>query len=146
MNNSVRTEIRGFDLRLDGDVLVLTCSGDVVVATGLLAAEDAESLRLEMAKTQLWEWNQLEELRSRAELRYRRYLGSWLMMCMAAFSAYLGYPDFYICIFLALVSVFLWWRAGHLEQEAEQEAQAERNRFRPKWEYIQQRLQESDIE
>jgi len=144
MINSLRTEVRGLDVRLDENTLVLACSGGDIALTAPVSAENAERLRLEMAKAQLWEWNQFEELRARAELRYRRYLGSWLMMCLAAFGAYLGYPDFYICIFFALVSVFLWWRAGHLEQEAEQEAQGERNRFRPEWEYIQQRLEESD--
>ncbi len=57
-----------------------------------LSPEEVDRLRLEMAKAQLWEWNQLEEVKSRAVMRYRRYLGSWLVMCLAAFSAYVSYP------------------------------------------------------
>jgi hypothetical protein len=95
MSNSaaVRTEVRGLELRLDGLDLALSADGSDLIAPIPLNAEAAERLRLEMAKAQLWEWNQIEELRSRAELRYRRYLGSWLVMCLAAFSAYLGYPS-----------------------------------------------------
>ncbi len=66
-----------------------------------------------MAKAQLWEWNQLEESKSRAVMRYRRYLGSWLVMCLAAFSAYVSYPEYFICVFLSLLSIFLWWRAAY---------------------------------
>ena len=90
--------------------------------------------------------NQLEGLRARAELRYRRYLGSWLVMCLAAFSAYLGYPSYALCVVFALLSIFLWWRAGHEEQRAEREAQVERNKFRADWDYFRQRIEEPDEE
>jgi hypothetical protein len=45
-----------------------------------------------------------------------------------------------------LISIFLWWRAGHEEQRAEREAQAQRNAFRADWEYINQRLEEEGQE
>jgi len=143
-NTTLRTEVRGLELRLDGLDLALSADGSDLTAPIPLNAEAAQRVRLEMAKAQLWEWNQIEELRSRAELRYRRYLGSWLVMCLAAFSAYLGYPSYVLCVIFALLSIFLWWRAGHEEQRAEREAKAERNKFRPDWDYFQQRLEESE--
>ena len=99
-NAAVRTEILGFQLALDGCQLMLSSAGNEFITPVSLSADDAERLRLEMAKAQLWEWNQLETAKRRAELRYRRYFGSWLVMCLAAFSAYLGYPSFYLCLFL----------------------------------------------
>ena len=143
-NTTLRTEVRGLELRLDGLDLALSADGSDLTAPIPLNAEAAQRVRLEMAKAQLWEWNQIEELRSRAELRYRRYLGSWLVMCLAAFSAYLGYPSYVLCVIFALLSIFLWWRAGHEEQRAEREAKAERNKFRPDWDYLRQRLEESE--
>lgn len=147
MNNSaIRTEIRGLELALEGSNLLLTVDGSNVVSPSPLTAEDAERLRLEMAKAQLWEWNQMEELRSRSELRYRRYLGSWLVMCLAAFSAYIGYPSPYLCIAFSLLSIFLWWRAAFMERKAAQEAQAERNKFRADWNYVRERLEEDETQ
>ena len=70
-------------------------------------------------------------------MRYRRYLGSWLVMCLAAFSAYVSYPEYFICVFLSLLSIFLWWRAAFMERKAEREAQSLRNTFRPDWSYLQ---------
>ncbi len=127
---------------LDETSLSILLSGEDVIATVTLSPTDAERLRLEMAKAQLWEWNQLEELKARAELRYRRYLGSWLVMCLAAFSAYIGYPGYVLPIVFSLLSIFLWWRVGYEEQRAERQAQAQRNAFRPDWEYIHQREEE----
>jgi len=141
----IRTEVRGLDLRLDGTDLSLTQSLDNLIAPIALSAEQTDRLRIEMAKAQLWEWNQLEELKSRAELRYRRYLGSWLVMCLAAFSAYLGYPSYYLCLCFALLSIFLWWRAGFMEQQSDREAQSERNKFRADWNYLRQRLEETEV-
>jgi len=141
---AIRTEIRNFELRLEGVELAMSNGGNDIMTPVLLSADDAERLRLQMAKAQLWEWNQFEELSWRAELRYRRYLGSWLVLCLAAFSAYIGYPDFYLPVFLSLISIFLWWRAGYEERRAEQRAQAQRNEFRPDWNYIRQRLDETD--
>jgi hypothetical protein len=143
-NAVIRTEVRGLDLRLDDTALVLSSDNGDLIAPILLGVDDADRLRLEMAKAQLWEWNQLEGLRARAELRYRRYLGSWLVMCLAAFSAYLGYPSYALCIVFALLSIFLWWRAGYEEQRAEREAQVERNKFRADWDYFRHRAEESD--
>jgi hypothetical protein len=113
---------RGLELRLDGLDLALSADGSDLHRSYSAECRSSPRLRLEMAKAQLWEWNQIEELRSRAELRYRRYLGSWLVMCLAAFSAYLGYPSYVLCVVFALLSIFLWWRAGHEEQRAEREA------------------------
>jgi hypothetical protein len=143
-NQTLRTEVRGLDLSLRGSLLSLSADdGDVIPPMSLNSA-DAERLALEMAKIQLWEWNQLEEVKSRAELRYRRYLASWLVMCLAAFSAYVGYPGYYLSIFLSLLSVFLWWRAGYEEGRAAKAAQAERSAFRADWNYLRERLEESD--
>jgi len=143
-NTVVRTEVHGLDLRLDGVQLSVATGEHDLIAPVLMGADDADRLRLEMAKAQLWEWNQFDQAKLRAELRYRRYLGSWLVMCLAAFSVYVGFPDYYLPIFFALVSLFLWWRAGYEEQRAEREAQNERNAFRPEWDYIRQRLEEAE--
>jgi hypothetical protein len=144
-NPAVSTEILGLQLALDGPQLVLSSGGNQLIAFAPLSTDDAERLRIEMTKAQLWEWNQLENLKARAELRYRRYLGSWLVMCVAAFSAYVGYPGYVLPIIFTLLSVFLWWRAGYEEQRAEREAQAQRNEFRPDWDYIRQRLEEEEV-
>jgi hypothetical protein len=146
MNPAVRTEIHGLELRLDGVSLVLTSDGEDVIAPLAITSEEADRLRLELAKAQLTEWNQFEELKSRAELRYRRYLGSWLTMCLAAFSAYLGYPSYVLCVFFAALSIFLWWRAGFEENKAGQDAQAARNKFRRDWSYFRERLEEADTD
>ena len=141
-NTAVRTEIRGLEIRMDGSDLLLSSDDRDLTAPVHLNDADAERLRLEMAKARLPEWNQLEQMKARAELRYRRYLGSWLVMCLAAFSAYVGYPGYALPIVFSLLSIFLWWRAGHEEQRAEREAQAQLNAFRAEWEYIRQRLEE----
>ena len=139
---TLRTEVWGLELSLHHSVLVLSSGSPILEVP--LGDEEVDRLAIEMAKAQLWEWNQLEELRARAELRYRRYLGSWLVMCLAAFSAYLGYPSYVLCVVLALLSLFLWWRAGHAEQEAERAAQARRKAFRADWDYLRTRLEEDD--
>ncbi len=141
-NPAVRTEILGLQLALDGSQLVLSSDNGELTTPVSLSADDAERLRLEMAKAQLWEWNQLEATKQRAELRYRRYLGSWLVMCLAAFSAYLGYPSYYLCLFFAGLAIFLWWRAGYEEQQADRAAQSKRNEFQPNWDYLRARLEE----
>lgn len=143
-NSSLRTEVRGFEIQLEGSNLVLSADGSDLISPIRLTTEQTERLRLEMAKAQLWEWNQLEELRSRAVLRYRRYLASWLVMCLAAFSAYIGYPSYYLSVFLCLLAIFLWWRTGYVERQAAREARAERSAFVANWSYIRQRLEESE--
>jgi hypothetical protein len=65
------------------------------------------------------------------------------VLCLAAFSAYIGYPGYYLPLFLSVLSIFIWWNAGYEEQKADRAAQAERNRFVPEWSYFQQRAQES---
>ena len=145
-NDSIATEIYGLEVILDGETLVLQSNSNRLHAPCSMTAEDADRLRLEFAKAQLWEWNQLHEMKSRAEIRYRRYLGSWLVMCLAAFSAYLGYPGYVLPIFFIALSVLLWWRAGYEEQRREREAQAQRSDFRPDREYIRERLGEAEIE
>ena len=141
-STTIRTEIRGLDLRLDNLQLTLSADGNELTAPISLDPAAADRLRIEMSKAQLPEWNQLQEARSRAELRSRRYLGAGLVMCLAAFSAYLGYPSFYLCLFFAALSIFLWWRAGYEEQQAERASQAERSKFRPDWSYLRGRLEE----
>ena len=140
---TIRTEVYGFDVCLGSSVLALTTEGEPVIAPIVLSSSDAERLRIEMAKAQLWEWNRIEELKSRAERRYKHYLGSWLVLCLAAFSAYLGYPGYYLPLVLSALSTFIWWRAGYLEQKAERVAQGERSRFTPDWSYFQQRAEDS---
>jgi len=143
MSSTIRTEILGLDLSLDDDAsLAIVLSGEQAIAPVPLSPDDAERLRLEMSKAQLWEWNQLEGVKARAELRYRRYFGSWLVLCLAAFSAYVGYPGYIMPMVFILLSIFLWWRAGYEEQRAEREAQAQRNEFRADWKYIRERLEE----
>jgi hypothetical protein len=140
---AVRTEVYGLKLHLADSQLVLAVGGKSLTAPIVLSTDDAERLRMEMAKGQLWEWNQLEELKSKAEKRYRNYLGSWLVLCMAAFSAYIGYPGYYLPLFLSALSIFIWWRAGYEEQKTDKAAGAERKRFVPEWSYFQQRAEES---
>jgi hypothetical protein len=144
MNTAVGSEVRGLQLRLEGLNLVLSSDAGDFAASLPLAADDAERLRMEMAKAQLPEWNLLEEAKSQAELRSRRHLGSWLVMCVAAFSAYLGYPNYELCLFFAALSIALWWWAGYAEKQAESTAQAERSKFRAEWSYLRQRLEEPD--
>jgi hypothetical protein len=139
----IRTEVRGLDLCLDETALWLSRSGESLTAPILLTPADAERLAMEMAKAQLWEWNQIDELKRKSEKRYKNYLGSWLVMCLAAFSAYVGFPGYYLPVFLLLISILLWWRASFVERKDEQAAREERNQFIPEWSYIRQRLEES---
>ncbi len=140
----IRTEIYGLDLCLDETALLLSRSGEYLTSPIPLSAADAENVAMEMAKAQLWEWNQIDDLKRKADKRYKNYLGSWIVMCLAAFSAYVGFPGYFLPAFLLLISIFLWWRAGFQERKDEQEARAERKRFVPDWNYIRQRLEESD--
>jgi len=59
-NTAVRTEVRGLELRLDGLDLALSADGSDLTAPIPLNAEAADRLRIEMAKAQLWEWNQID--------------------------------------------------------------------------------------
>ena len=138
----IRTEVYGFELHLSAARLVLAAGAESLTAPIALSSDDAERLRLEMAKAQLWEWNQIECLKAKAEKRYRHYLGSWLVLCLAAFSAYIGYPSYYLPLFLSALSIFIWWRAGYQEQQVDKAAQAERNRFIPDWSYFEKRAEE----
>jgi len=140
---TLHTEVYGLDVCLGRSVLALTREGEPVVPPIVLSSSDADRLRMEMAKAQLWEWNQIEELKSRAERRYKHYLGSWLVLCLGAFSAYIGYPGYFLPLVLTGLSIFIWWRAGYLEQKTERAAQAERRRFTPDWSYFEQRAEES---
>jgi len=140
---AMRTEVHGLELQLAGPQLVLASGGKSLTAPIVLSNDDAERLRMEMAKAQLWEWNQLEALKAKAEKRYRNQLGSWLVLCLAAFSAYIGYPGYYLPLFLSALSIFIWWRTGYEEQKADKAAHVERNRFVPEWSYFQQRAEES---
>jgi hypothetical protein len=140
---AIRTEVHGLELQLADSQLVLVAGGKSLNAPIALSSDDAERLRMEMAKAQLWEWNRIEYLKSKAEKRYRYYLGSWLVLCLAAFSAYIGYPGYYLPLFLSALSIFIWWRAGYEEQKADRGALAERNRFVAEWSYFQRRAEES---
>ena len=140
----IRTEVYGLEVHLSAAQLVLASGSERLTAPIVLSSDDAKRLRLEMAKAQLWEWNQIENLKAKAEKRYRHYLGSWLVLCLAAFSAYIGYPSYYLPLFLSALSIFIWWRAGYQEQLADKAAQAERNRFVPDWSYFQPRAEESE--
>ena len=140
----IRTEVRGLDLCLDENALLLSRSGEYLTPPIALSPADAERLAMEMAKAQLWEWNQIDELKRKADKRYKNYLGSWLVMCLAAFSAYVGFPGYYLPVFLLLISILLWWRASFQEHKDEQAAHDERKQFIPDWSYIRQRLEESN--
>jgi hypothetical protein len=139
----IRTEVRGLDLCLDEAALLLSSSGEYLTAPIPLSPADAERLAMEMAKAQLWEWNQIDELKRKSEKRYKNYLGSWLVMCLAAFSAYVGFPGYYLPVFLLLISILLWWRASFVERKDEQAAREARAQFILDWGYIRQRLEES---
>jgi hypothetical protein len=139
----IRTEVRGLDLCLDENALLLSRSGEYLTPPIALSPADAERLAMEMAKAQLWEWNQIDELKRKADKRYKNYLGSWLVMCLAAFSAYVGFPGYYLPVFLLLISILLWWRASFQERKDEQAAHDERKQFIADWSYIRQRLEES---
>ena len=141
---AIRTEVYGLELHLSSARLVLAAGAESLTTPIVLSSDDAERLRLEMAKAQLWEWNQIEHVKAKAEKRYRHYLGSWLVLCLAAFSAYIGYPSYYLPLSLSALSIFIWWRAGYQEQRADKAAQAERNRFMPDWSYFQQRAEEQE--
>ena len=65
-SNTIRTEIRGLDLTLDEISLSVSALGRRSDRAVSLSPEEVERLRLEMAKAQLWEWNQLEEVEVRA--------------------------------------------------------------------------------
>jgi len=140
---AIHTEVHGLDVCLGSSVLALTREGEPVIAPIVLSSADAEKLRLEMAKAQLWEWNLLEELKARSERRYKHYLGSWLVLCLAAFSAYIGYPGYYLPLFLTLLSIFVWWRSGYEERKADRATREERKRFVADWSYFQQRAEEA---
>ena len=139
---AIRTEVYGLKLYLADSQLVLAVGGKSLTAPIVLSADDAERLRMELAKAQLWEWNQFDELKSKAEKRYRNYLGSWLVLCLAAFSAYIGYPGYYLPLFLSGLSIFIWWRAGYEERKADKAARAERKQFIAEWSYFEQRAEE----
>ncbi len=140
---AIRTEILGLEIELADSQLLLTSDGERLMAPIVLNTDDAERLRMELAKAQLWEWNQLESLKAKADKRYRNYLGSWLVLCLAAFSAYIGYPTYYPPLLLCALSIFIWWRAGFEEQKTDKAARAERNNYIPQWSYFQQRAEES---
>ncbi len=140
----IRTEVYGLEVHLNAAAqLVVASDGKSLTAPIVLSSDDAERLRIEMAKAQLSEWNRIEYLKISAEKRRRRYLASWLVLCLGAFTAYIGYPSYYVPLFLTALSVFLWWRAGYEEQKYDKEAQAERNRFVPDWSYFQRRAEEA---
>jgi hypothetical protein len=138
----IHTEVRGLDLCLNEATLLLSRSGEYLTAPIGLSPADAEKLAMEMAKAQLWEWNQIDQLKRQADKRHKNYLGSWLVMCLAAFSAYVGFPGYYLPVFLLLISIFLWWRASSVERQEEQAAHEERKQFIPDWSYIRHRLEE----
>jgi hypothetical protein len=135
----LRTEVYGLELQLSAAQLVVASRGEPVTAPIVLSEADAERVRMEMAKAQLPEWNQIEGLKAGAERRSRSYLGSWLVLCLAAFSAYIGYPSYVVPLALSALSIFLWWKAGYEEQKAARTAQEERNRFVADWSYFQGR-------
>ena len=139
----IRTEVYGLDICLGSSVLALTREGEPVISPIVLSSSDAERLRLEMAKAQLWEWNQLEESKTRSARRYKHFLGSWLVLCLAAFTAYIGYPSYHLPLLLTALSIFIWWRAGYEEQGEERTAKQEQKRFVADWSYFEQRAEES---
>jgi hypothetical protein len=143
-NVTIRTEVYGLTLRVEDSKLQVSADGENLLPPISLSNDDAERLRMEFAKSQLWEWNQFQWLKYKAEKRSRRFVGSWLVLCFAAFSAYVGYPSYYLPVALSVLSIFMWWRASYLEQKADRLAQEEQKSFRADWNYLRQRLEESD--
>ena len=62
--STLRTEVRGLDFCLDDTSLSLSQSGENLFTPIRLSPIEAETVALAMAKSQLWEWNQLEESKS----------------------------------------------------------------------------------
>ena len=141
---TIRTEVYGLEICLGDAVMALTRDGEPVTTPILLSDVDMARLRLEMAKTQLWEWNRFEDLKLRTERRYKRHLGAWLVLCLAAFTAYIGYPSYFLPLVLTALSIFIWWRAGYVERQVERAAQKQRQEFVPDWTYLTHRLEEAD--
>ena len=63
---AIRTEILGLEIQLADSQLLLTSDGKSLMAPIVLNTDDAERLRMELAKAQLWEWNQLEALKAKS--------------------------------------------------------------------------------
>ena len=141
---SIRTEVHGLEVCLGNSVLALARDGEPLIPPIVLNATDADRLRLEMAKAGLWEWNRFVELERKAEKRYKHCLASWLVLCLAAFSAFVGYPNYVLPLLLTALSIFIWCRAGYLERQDEKAAHQLRNVFVPGWDYFRQRAEEPE--
>jgi hypothetical protein len=142
---TVSTEIHGFDLRLEGCELSFLRSGEKIIPSIMLGEAQAERLRLELAKAELWEWNQFADVRRKAEKRYGRYFRSWLLMALAAVAARGGYPSYWVSILTALMSCSVWRWARFREDQGTRVAQDERENFFPDWTYFRRRFDESPM-
>ena len=92
-----------------------------------------------VAKAQLWEWNQIEGLKAKAERRYKNSSRPWLVMCVAAFSAYVGFPNYYLPVFLLRFRFFCGGGPAFWNEKPSRRAHEERKQFLPNWSYIRQR-------
>ena len=142
---TVSTEIFGFDLRLEGCELELLSFGERIIPSITLTHAEAEKLSLELAKVQLWEWNQLAEVRRKAEKRYARYFRSWLVMALAVVAAHTGYPSYWLSLLAATASCVMWRWTRFQEDRGTRSAQEERSNFFPDWTYIRRRFDESPM-
>jgi hypothetical protein len=142
---AISTEIHGLDLCLQGCELKLVRLGENVIAPIALDQAEAERLRLELAKVQLWEWNQFAEVRRKAEKRYARYFRSWLVMGLAVLSAYSAYPRYWMALLIALISALMWRWVRFREDQGTRAAQEERGTFFPDWTYFRRRFDESPM-
>jgi hypothetical protein len=142
---TVSTEIYGLDFRLSGRELELLRFSEQIISPVALCETDAERLRLELAKAQLWEWNQFAEMRRKAQRRYSRYFRSWLLMAAAAVAAHTGYPSYWLSVLAASASCALWWRATFTENRATRAAQDEKENFFPDWSYLRRRFDENPM-
>jgi len=139
------TEIYSLDLRLSGCELELLRFGKQVIPAISLSQADAEELRLELAKAQLWEWNQFAEIKQKADKRYSRYFRSWLLMAGAAVAARTGYPSCWLALLAASASFLLWWWANLRENQGTRAAQEERENYLPDWTYLRRRFDEDPM-
>jgi hypothetical protein len=141
----ISTEIYGLNLCLQGADLKILKLGENIIPPIALGQHEAETLRLELAKVQLWEWNQFADVKRKAERRHVRYFRSWLVMALSALAAHGGFPSYWLALLVALISAGMWHWAKLREDRGTRAAQEERATFFPDWTYFRRRFDESPM-